>query len=276
MSFITLPQRLYLAAVGFLAITVGFWCYFFPAQSANGIPWTLPPLCATFLGSMYLSGAVYSVICIASRRWGEIKLFMPQCALWTGGLAIVSLFYISAFDFSRNQTQMWWLAYIVYPLTAIVFLWLHRSERDSGSHLPQWVNLYLRVQGSVMILLGLALLSAPEFMQTIWAWRTGIMMLQLYSMPLIAYGVGCWLMTRGRNWAEVRNALIALAIFFGAEFFASLRFISGLNGPTLSVVIWFAWLGVTSVALIALSIIAIYRTLPTISFTREQLSMPSL
>lgn len=253
MSHVTTLQRLYLAAVGFLAVTVGYWCYFNPAQSANGIPWTLPALCATFLGSMYLSGFSYTVICIASRRWGEIQMFMPQCALWTGGLTIVSLFYFSAFDFSRNQTQMWWLAYIAYPIIAAIFLWRNRAEWNTplagDTAFPEWVRVYLRLQAGVLIALGLALLLAPHFMQTVWAWKTGVMMLQLYSMPLLAYGIGSWLLSRLDGWGKIRNALIAQAVFTGAEFLASLRFAAMLDGPFLSQGLWLGSLALLTCAL---------------------------
>jgi hypothetical protein len=266
MSHVTLAHRLYLAAVGFLAITVGFWCYFDPTQSANGIPWTLPALCATFLGSLYLSGAVYTVVCIFSRRWGEIQMFMPQCALWTGGLTIVSLFYLSAFDFSRNQTQLWFLAYVVYPIVAAAFLWIHRAEWNAplvnDTTFPRWVKSYLRVQGTLMLALGLALLLAPHTLQPLWPWRTGGMMLQLYSMPLLAYGVGSWLMSNLTGWAKIRNALIAQAVFFGAEFFASLRFAALFDGPALSVVLWFSLFALLTAALVVGSAVSVCAALP--------------
>lgn len=260
MSRVTTMQRLYFAAVGFLAWTVGYWCYFQPALSANGIPWTLPPLCATFLGSMYLSGGVYTVICIFSRRWCEVQMFMPQCALWTGGLTIVSLFYIPAFDFSRNQTQLWWLAYIAFPIIAAGFFWVHRAELNEqpqdDARFPNWVRVYLRIQGSVMIGLALALLFAPQLMQSLWAWRTGEMMLQLYSMPLLAYGVGSWLMARMLAWSQIRNALIAHAVFTGLEFFACLRFFALLNGPSLSVALWLGGLALITCALLVVIVSA--------------------
>ncbi len=257
MSRVTAIQRLYLASVGFLAITVGFWCYVDPSQSANGIPWTLPALCATFLGSMYLSGAVYTALCIFSKRWGEIQMFMPQCALWTGGLALVSLFYIPAFDFSRHQTWFWWLAYVAFPITAAVLLWIHRAEwnapLEEDINFPRAIKIYLRAQGSVMIALGLALLFAPELMQSVWAWKTGVMMLQLYSMPLVAYGVGSWFMSLLGGWEKIRNALMAQAIFFSAELLASLRFVGLLDGPTISVAIWIGGFASMTVALWVLS-----------------------
>lgn len=264
MARVTTLQRIYLAAVGFLAITVGFWCYVNPAMSANGIPWTLPPLCATFLGSMYLSGFVFTVACIFSRQWGEIKLFMPQCALWTGGLALVSLLYIPAFDFSRNQTQLWWLAYIAYPLIALGFLWIHRRAPMLEAHehdaIPQWMKKLLRAQGSVMIVLGLALLVAPGALQSVWAWHAGRMMLNLYSMPLLAYGLGSFLVAREMNLYAVRTSLLAYAIFFGAEIFASVRFASDLNGPGISVALWLGGFALAALSSICLTYFAFRRT----------------
>lgn len=268
MSRVTIIQRLYLVAVGFLAFTVGYWCYFQPEFSANGIPWTIPPLCATFLGAMYFSGGVYTVVSFLSRRWGSIQLFMPQCALWTGGLTIVSLFYLGAFDFSRQQTQLWFLAYIAFPIIGGALLWIHRREWDASlagdTALPSWVKLYLRVQGTILIVLALALLFAPEFMQSLWAWRTGILMLQLYSMPLLAYGIGSWLMARLQGWGKIRNALIAHAVFLGLEFFACLRFSSLLNGPALSVMAWLGGLAVLTLVLTFLIAVSLRDTLPLV------------
>jgi hypothetical protein len=244
-----------------MAFWVGYWCYFHPELSAEGIPWTLPPLCATFLGAMYLSGGVCTVLCFFSKRWGEIQLFMPGCAIWTGGLAIVSLFYFDAFDFSRPQTQIWWLAYIAYPLIAAVLLWIHRAEWNAPLErdvaLPEGVKSYLRVQATGMILLALALLFAPAFMQPLWPWKTGMMMLQMYSMPLLAYGVTSWLATRMQGWTKVRSTLAAIAIFTGAELVASLRFSSLLNGPPIAVALWLgglAFLTLGLLGIIALSV----------------------
>ncbi len=112
-----------------------------------------------------------------------------------------------------------------------------------------------------MLTLGFALLVAPRLMQSIWPWRTGIMMLQLYSMPLLAYGMGSLLLTRNRGWLEARNALIAHAVFFCAEFLASLRFVDGLDGAAISVLLWFLWLGISSLFLLVLSIVAVHTTL---------------
>lgn len=271
MSRITNRQRLYLAAVGYLALWVGIWCYLDPALSDNGIPWRLPPLCATFMGSMYLSGTVAMLAGIASKRWADIRAILPMIAIWNGGLTIVSLFYLPAFDFTRTQVQVWFIAYISYPLIAFAFLWHHRSEaRDHAPgepRLPGWVKRLLRAQGSLMIVLALALLSAPHLMQSVWAWRTGILMLQLYSMPLLAYGVGSWLLAQQHTWSEIRPGVIAIAVFSGLELAAGVRFRSALDGPSLSVVLWLAWLSVT---------MGVYGLWAVIALRRAPLSIPPL
>lgn len=248
---------LYLGAVAALALWVGIWCYFDPARSDAGIPWRLPPLCATLLGAMYFSGAVFNGTCMCARRWADVRVIMPMIAMWTGGLAIISVFYLSAFDFSRTQVLTWFAAYTIYPSIALVLMWVHRQERGVYSLdapvLPAWVRRYLLAQGGVMVAVGLALLVAPETMLRLWPWGTGRMMLQLYAAPLLSYGIGSFILRRQHTWPEIRLALIAMAVFVGLELAASIRYRAFLNGPTFAVTIWLGWLAITTAVLVALS-----------------------
>jgi fluoride ion exporter CrcB/FEX len=261
MSPVTRAQRLYLGAVAGLALWVGIWCYFIPDLSDSAIPWRLPPLCASFLGAMYLSGAVFTAACMGARRWTDIRVVMPMIAIWTGGLTIISAFYLEAFNFARTQVVIWFGAYIVYPLIALGLMWMYR--RQNSMHpldepaLPTWVRRYLLTQGSVMVVLALGLLIVPRTMQMLWPWRTAVLMLQLYAAPLLSYGVGSFILMRQQTWSDIRVALIAMSIFTGAELGASLRYLSLLNGPTLSIGFWLAWLAVTTGMLLALSFVAL-------------------
>jgi hypothetical protein len=263
MSHVTLAQRCYLGAVAVLALWVGIWCYFIPARSDIAIPWLLPPLCATFLGAMYLSGAVFTAACMGARRWTDIRVVMPMIALWTGGLTIVSLFYLQAFDFARMQVIIWFGAYIVYPLIALGLMWTHRRQNSlhpwDEPALPKWVRLYLLVQGSVMVVLALGLLFVPRTMEMFWPWRTGLLMLQLYAAPLFSYGIGSLILRRQHTWSEIRVALLAMSVFTGTELAASIRYQSFLNGPALSIALWFVWLAVTTAVLVMLSFRAFRR-----------------
>jgi hypothetical protein len=264
MSQITLAQRFYLGAVAALAAWVGIWCYFIPIMSESAIPWHVPPLCASFLGAMYLSGAVFNATCMCARRWADVRVIMPMIAIWTGGLLIISLFYLPTFNFARSQVWAWFGAYVVYPLIALWLMWTHRRQDRVHSvdarALPSWVRHYLLVQGSLMVALALALLCAPQTMLLLWPWGTGRMMLQLYAAPLLSYGVGSFILQRQHSWSEIRLALVAMGVFTGAEFAVSLRYLSFLNGPALAIALWFVWLGATTGVLGWLSTLAFIRT----------------
>jgi len=264
MAPLSIGQRIYLGAVAALALWVGFWCYFIPARSAIAIPWQLPTLCATFLGSMYLSGATFTCTCMCARRWVDVRVVMPVIAMWTGGLTLISLFYLPLFDFNRHQVWIWFGAYILYPLIALGFMWTHR--RQSGSYpvdepaLPEWARRYLRVQGGLMVILGTGLLFATKAMGLIWPWHTGRLMLQLYSAPLLAYGIGSFNFARQHTRSEIRLGLVAIGVFTGAELAATVFRVTSLDGPPLSIAIWFAWLAVTTGMLASLVWTAFRRT----------------
>jgi hypothetical protein len=259
MNSLTIGQRIYLGAVAALALWVGFWCYFVPERSEVAIPWGVSTLCATFFGSMYFSGAAFTATCMCARRWVDVRVVMPMIAMWTGGLTIISLFYLQVFDFTRPQVWIWFGAYIIYPLIALRLMWTHRRQNSiypqgiDEPTLPQWTKRYLKVQGSLMVILGLGLLLAPNQMRLLWPWQTGRLMLQLYSAPLLTYGIGSFLFARQHTWSEIRLGLVAIGIFGGAELAATIFHVPLLDGHPLSIAIWFAWLSGTTGMLAFLS-----------------------
>lgn len=257
MSTLTIRQRIYLGAVAALALWVGIWCYFVPERSEIAIPWGVSTLCSAFFGSIYLSGATFTGTSMVARRWVDARLVMPIIALWTGGLTIVSLFYLPLFDFTRTQVWIWFGAYILYPLIALGLIWTHRKE--SGLHpsdepaLPEWAKRYLRVQGSLLVILGLSLLIAPQMMKVLWPWQAGKLMLQLYSVPLLTYGIGSFLFTRQHTWSGIRLGLLAIGVFTGAELVATIFHLPLFDGHPLSIAVWIVWLAGTTGMLAFLS-----------------------
>jgi hypothetical protein len=206
---------------------------------------------------MYLSGAAFCGGSALARRWHEVKVVMPLIALWTGGLNLISFFYLPAFNFARPQVWIWFGAYTLYPLIGLALAWRHRAERHwhpaAEPAIPTWARRYLRGQGVGLCVLGLALLAAPQLMLTLWPWQTGQLMLQLYSAPLLTYGLGSLNLTRQRAWSEIRIGVAAMGVFMGCGLAGSLAHADLLTGPAVSVGLWLVGLALGTAALAALS-----------------------
>src|SRR5918992_3839258 len=180
--------KAYFVAVGILALWVGFWGYFVPGRVDKAIPFMVPPLHSRLLGAMYLSGLVLMSEAVLARRWVEVSIVPLMTAIWTGGLLIVSLFYLEEFDFGRPQPWVWFAAYAIYPL---IGLWLNRRHRllqrggsAPRSSLPRWARQYLRAQGGILMLVAGALLALPGLMVEVWPWPITPLLAQIYSAPL--------------------------------------------------------------------------------------------
>lgn len=225
MTSVTLLHRIYFAAVGLLALRVGFVGYFFPEEIVRVIPWQVPLLHARFLGSMYLSGMVFMIGCMLVRRWSEVRVVVPMVAIWTGMLFVVSLLHLDQFDPSRLQVWIWFGAYFAYPLIAVWLAWRHRADTshpEPSAPLPAWVRRYLTAQGALVTLLALALLVAPTAMMALWPWKATPLLLQIYASPFLSYGLGSLLLARQQVWAEIRVGVVATFVFSALVLIASL------------------------------------------------------
>src|SRR5258706_5606966 len=256
MSRVSWSQRVFFAAVGLLALRVGFVSYFFPAEVVRVIPWQVPPLHARFLGSIYLSAVAFVICSLLARRWNEVRVMVPMIAIWTGMLLIVSFLHLDEFDYSRLQVWIWFGAYTLYPLIAVGLSWLQRADTghlEASAPLPAWARFYLIAQGIVLTALGLALLVAPSAMGSVWPWKATPLLLQIYSAPFLSYGLGSLLMARQKVWEEVRGGVMAILVFSLLAFVASLlhrKLFSFAETPDR---IWFAGFGIATAMLAVLS-----------------------
>ena len=213
MMTVTRNQKIYFAAVGLLALWVGIWGYFIPERVDKAIPWLVPPFHARFIGAIYISAVVLMGMSMLAKQYVEARVPVFICAVWTGMLFIISLFYLSEFDFSRGPVWFWFGAYILYPIIGFWLTWNYRdTQNDStGSRLPNWIQTYFLIQGIVITLLALALLLLPNIMLTVWPWNITRMLAQIYAGPFLAYGLGSLMISRQQTWGEVR--IVAVAFF---------------------------------------------------------------
>jgi hypothetical protein len=203
----------YFAIVGLSALYVGMWAFFFPEHVDKGMPWLIPALHARFIGAIYLSAPILLGASMLARHYFEVRIGVFIIAIWTGALFVISLFYLSELDFNRTLVKVWVGTYLLYPLIGLWLTWIHRNVRDESvsPNIPSWIRNYFFVQGIIITILALALLLIPELMISVWPWKITYMLAQIYSGPIVAYGIGSIMLSRQRTMSEVR--IVTLGIF---------------------------------------------------------------
>jgi hypothetical protein len=213
---VTWFERAYFLAVGALAAAVGLPTYFSPANAADVLPFGVPPLHARLIGAMYLSGLAIMLGAIFARRWADVRLVPAITAIWTGGLLLVTLLHLEAFDFATTQTLIWFGAYVAYPLIGIWLVVRRRHVHDvaaAGRRLSAVSRRWLMGEGVLLSALGAALLVAPGTIAEAWPWPVTPLLAQIYSAPLLAYGIGSVLLSRVRTWRETRIEVVGIGLF---------------------------------------------------------------
>jgi hypothetical protein len=213
---VTTRERAYFAAVALLAGWVGFPAYLAPSKVTKVLPFEVPPLHSRFIGAVYLSGFALMVSALLARRWSSIRWIPLMTAIWTGGLLVITLLHHDDFDFAKTQTQVWFGAYVAYPLIGIWIMLEHRGDpiADERGPVPAaWARRCLTAQGVVLCAAGLALLLAPGTMADGWPWPVTSLLAQIYSAPLLSYGVGSLLFARVRRWPEMQVGVAGIGLF---------------------------------------------------------------
>jgi hypothetical protein len=257
---VSVLHKIFFASVAALALRVGYTGYFNPKQIDSAIPWLVPPLHARFLGSMYLAGGICMVLCILFvKRWAEVRVICLMIAIWTGILFSVSLFYLDQFDFARIQPWIWFGAYLIFPLIALWLAWRYwsvdRMEEDVPS-MDSWARGAFMAFGAAAVLLGLVLLVATPIMVTAWPWKITPMLAQIYSAPLLSYGIGSLLLSRQRTWKEVRWGLPLISIFVTGVFIASIIHKKVFAPLGISASLWLGGFGAAAITMIVLTFAA--------------------
>lgn len=243
--------NLYFAAVGLLATWVGIWGFFIPGSVERAIPWHVPPLHARFIGAIYFSATAFTIGGMLARSYADAKIAILVSTIWTGMLFIISLFYLNEFDFTHKPVWFWFGAYILYPLIGIWFLWRNRnlSEPTVGALLPDWVKIYLYIQGLVLTVLSLALLFFPDMMLNLWPWEITRLLAQIYSSPFLAYGIASLLLGREKAWREVKVVVTAAFVFGLFALFASIIHIELFSFQRIATFVWFGGFFIATVIL---------------------------
>ena len=163
MREISIPERVFLAVVCANALFVAYLGILVPERMDRSFTWALvPPLHARFVGVSYLFGGVYLIVCLLARHRSQVSPAFAAIGIFTGGLLLVTLLNLEAFDFDLVPVWVWTVSYVVYPVLGFGFAWAsrHRDVPVEGSPLEPWARAFLQVQAAVFAVAGVGLLVA--------------------------------------------------------------------------------------------------------------------
>ena len=112
---------------------------------------------------------------------------------------------------------------------------------------------YLNAQGTIGIVLSLALLFAPQAVRSVWPWPIPVLLAQIYGAPFLSYGVGSLYAARQKTWAEIRIPVLGTLVFTVGVLVASLLHAELFDVGAPSAWVWFGGFGLSSFALLLLA-----------------------
>jgi len=256
---ITKGQKVFFAVICAAALLVAVLGLFNPEYLAFIFTWlVLPPLHARFVGAIYLFGAVFMAGCLFAKQQAEVRWGVQMIGAWTGTLFIVSILNLSVFGFNLLPVQIWFASYIIYP---IISIWMTVRQPSmtqaaslSGPALDRWAKIFLLTQGILVTLLAAALFFAPALMSTLWPWKVTPVLAQMYSGPLISYGVGSYLFSMQEQWLGVRAIVPAMLVFTATTVAVSFLHLNLFSFSEIADLLWFTWFVISSIFLTAMTV----------------------
>lgn len=176
----------------------GLQLFVFSEQTERFFAWTInPPLTAAFLGAAYWSSVAFEWSAARQRVWANARIAVPTVFVFTVLTLMVTLIHLGNFhlgaDFEALTQALTWFWIAVYVLVPIALAWLMLAQRRAPGQDPprsrplaDWIRLIVAVQAVLLIVVGVALLIAPE--STAWPWAL---------TPLTGRAIGAWVVGIG-------------------------------------------------------------------------------
>lgn len=248
-------HRLYFLIVSGFTLWVGYFGFWRPLEIERALSWPVPPLHARFIGALYLSATVFLLLALLARSRLQVRCIVEIAFVWTGWLLGVSIVHWGSFDFAREQAWFWWVAYIAFPIAAAWLAWAGpRTDVPRGALMnPGWAPAWLRLQGVLLVLLALLLAAVPAWVAGWWPWKISSFLAQVYSGPVLGYGVGSLLLAARRNWPEALIPAIGMLVFTLLALWGSSLHLGLFAAGSVSKAVWFG--GLALLALMSLTLV---------------------
>jgi hypothetical protein len=244
---IPVAERIFYGVIFVAALFVALLGYLAPERMDTAFTWAeLPPLHARFVATLYLFGAVYLFAAMIARRARSVRPAMGGIAVFTGVLLLVTLRNPDAFDLALVPVWVWIGSYVIYPVTALAFLWARRGRPSSGwtgSPTPSWVRAVLVGHAVVFGTLGILMFVVPDAVATAWPWPVTSGVVQAYSSPFLTVAFCAGAHAHRSVWPSVSALLPGLLVLEAGTLIVSAVHIGLFRFEEVSTWIWFLGFG---------------------------------
>jgi hypothetical protein len=234
--------------------------------------WTIqPPLTAAFLGAGYAAGFVLVVLSFRDPVWAHTRVPVLTILAFVVLTLIATLVHIDRFHFqqefaglpfvARAAAWFWLGVYVLVPVLMLVAL--APQERAPGrdpepAHpVPGLLRTALAVESAVLLVVGIALYSAPSTAASLWPWPLTPLTARVTAAWLIAFGLATALAALAGDLRRLRTAAIAYTVFGVLVAVAVLRFAGTVEWDRLA-----AWVFVAVVVAVVVTGASGWRTAP--------------
>lgn len=212
MQMSTTPMSPVMRAVfGFVALNAfagALSLLLFPNHTQTLFFWEIKPaLNAALFGALYLGGAVAVAWVTVQGAWEPARFLIPVLVAAGVLISITTLLHLDRFE-PGVKLLYWLVIYVGAPLLAVWF-YVDQERKGATWAVTQPVapaTRYLAViLGSLLVVLGIALLMGPERAIASWPWPMTPLMLRIFASWFGAFGVGLLWFGVEREWSRLRN-----------------------------------------------------------------------
>jgi hypothetical protein len=198
----TSPRMRWMRVInGMLVLAMGLSLFGLAESTDHYFAWTVTSaLTAATLGAMYLAAALREFLDAREQRWSNSRAAVPGVIVFSVLMLITTLLHLDRFHFTSPiataafAAWAWTLVYLIVPI-ALAVLWIEQTRRWRQAYaysgvaaqvskpLPAWLRMLVLIIALVQVVLGAAMLVAPQGVLQIWPWPL---------TPLTARALGSW------------------------------------------------------------------------------------
>ena len=223
-----------LVAIASVIFWLGLSLFVFPTHTDDLFAWTIdPPLTAAFLGASYWASTTLAAACASEREWARGRAFAAPYFIAGVVLLWVTIMHWDRFHMDEVTGWLWLILYAVFPPSVLLLLGRQLrtpgSEPPPGPRIPNPILALIGLQGVVMVVIGIALIVAPEDASSLWPWHVTPLTGRAIGTFVLAQGALSLTVCRERDWSRVRPAMLQNLVVGTLDLVAVARFSDTLD-----------------------------------------------